>query len=275
MTHYLTTPLPKQFGPGAHVRLAHDPDGIALFFLHGFNGGASTTWTDFPGMLCRSPKVKNSDIYFLSYDSLRTRATISAALIRNLVGTIWSNPARFTNNFLVRSAARPATFKYRKCYFIAHSLGSVVARQAMIDGLSASPPDDWVSQARLVLFAPAHKGADVMTLAVECLAGIPAVGRYLASLAAIMRFKFPVLQDLEQHSATLVQLETVANKLMSSGCQQLKAMSVIWGEKDRVVVPLTFGQDPPPNVIRGKGHVSVCKPTTDDTRPFDLLEKTL
>jgi len=268
-THYLPRRLDPACGADAEAMFAVQPGGGAFVFIHGFNGRASGTWHDFPGMLPGRPACASADAYFFGYDSLRTPATVSAAILRAFLQRVWAQPVALANTVLDAAAHRPADYRYTSLTLVAHSLGSVVARQAMVNGLWNTPPDEWTCRARLVLFAPAHKGAKVQALAMECLSGLGWIGSVFGALA---KQRFQTLNDLEPGSATLQQLEQRVLALEARGVVSARANRVVWAEKDTVVNQLDFGSDPPAELVRGKGHVDVCKPDRSYLRPIEILE---
>ncbi|HET9767363.1 MAG TPA: alpha/beta fold hydrolase [Thermoanaerobaculia bacterium] len=272
VTHYAQMVLPAELGRASQARFAHAPAGTAIVFVHGFNGNSLETWNNFPALLCGRPSCVGCDLFFYGYDSLRTAATVSAALLRGFLQRLWNHPAALANALLDPAAARPDGLAYRRLILVAHSLGSVVARQAMIDGLRERPADAWAESSRLVLFAPAHKGADIMPLAVESLTGLPVIGAYLESVFPMLKYRYPVLTDLEPGSATLEQLERQARELLAAGRDQMRAARVVRGELDRIVRQLDFGDDPPAEVVVEKGHSDVCKPSLTYERPLTVVE---
>lgn len=271
-THYAPRKLAPSCGIDTEALYAVNPGGGALVFVHGFNGLATSTWRHFPGMLPGRPTCAGADAFFFGYDSLRTPATVSAALLREFLNHLWQDPAAIANAVLDPAVRRPSEFRYQKLTLVAHSLGSIVARQAMVNGMWQPPADAWTGSARLVLFAPAHKGAKVQALAMECLSGLGWLGSLFTGL---LKQRYQTLNDLEPGSLTLQELEQRVQSIDARGDLHIRASSVIWGQLDTVVQQVDFGNDPPPQVIVGKGHVDVCKPTVGYDRPLEILEAAL
>lgn len=220
-------------------------------------------------MLPGRSTCSTADAFFFGYDSLRTPATVSAAVLRVFLQQMWNDPVGLANSVLDPSARRPADFRYKRLTLVAHSLGSIVARQAMVNGLWVSPADEWTAGTSLVLFAPAHKGAKVQALAIECLSGLGWFGAVFGSLA---KMRFQTLNDLEPGSATLQLLEQRVKVLETNGATAIRAKLVVWAEKDNIVHQLDFGSDPPAELVLGKGHIDVCKPDRTYVRPLEILE---
>lgn len=97
-THYLPRRLDPACGADAEAMFAVQPGGGAFVFIHGFNGRASGTWHDFPGMLPGRPACASADAYFFGYDSLRTPATVSAAILRAFLQRVWAQPVDGTSS---------------------------------------------------------------------------------------------------------------------------------------------------------------------------------
>lgn len=272
-THYLPQRLPPVESLTPEGLFSTNPDGRLVVFVHGFNGSASATWLDFPGLFPRRPKFERADALFVGYDSLRTPATVSAAGLRQFMRRLWTAPSSIINAALDPDAARDSGFRYRKATLVAHSLGSIVARQAIVDGLRESPsPDEWATTSQLILFAPAHKGAKTLELAMECLAGLSWLG---ALVGPLLKMRYQTLSDLEQDSKTLEILEADAVKLHERGHAAACAQKVVWARNDHTVWALKFGVDPPAEVIENKGHTDVCKPSAAYLRPMEILEAAL
>lgn len=277
MSHYAPLSLQLDIARGTRIRFAHNPCGRVIVFVHGFKGNATDTWVDFPTMTPDRANCSGADLIFYQYDSLKTQPTITAGLLRKFIQSLWMDAAAISNATLPSAAHRPSRFRYEKLTLVAHSLGAVVTRLAMIDAIRARPmPDPWVCQTKLFLFAPAHKGAEITRLAVEGLSGLPVIGAYLNPLFSLFRQRYPVLRALVPGSTVLRELEERTIELLRApGGAPLRAAGVVWGQHDNVVENLVFGDDPPSEVILGKGHLDVCKPSREFTRPLELLESLL
>src|SRR5713226_7104842 len=79
-----------------------------------------------------------------------------------------TRPSVIVNGTLRPELHRKAEFQYGSVVVVAHSLGAVVARQALLD-LDEDRNPKWLNKISLVLFAPAHMGADVVPLGTEFL----------------------------------------------------------------------------------------------------------
>ena len=152
-------------------------------------------------------------------------------------------------------------FTYSKIIIVAHSLGAVVSRLALLEAHKNAAP--WAGMVELVLFAPAHSGADIVRLAGMALTGLP-VAMPAVQLVLVS------LQDLEPKSTTLVDLASDVTAALGKA-PYLRAKTVILAKRDGIVSPKTFGSDPTPIVIPGVGHMSVCKPQPPFLAPLDAV----
>lgn len=238
-----------------------------VIFVHGFGGDATGTWVDFPVLLSESPKGKNCDAIFYGYDGLRTRAVISALELLAAMDAICKYPVATVNTTLPLSAPkRDAAFEWDDILIVAHSLGAVVTRQMLV--FAHERGDAWAKKVRLLFFAPAHMGADVLKLAAEALTGLP------GWLPATAKYLYQVLQDLEPNSQMLQHLASEVQRVLPAA-PNLKARIVLAGN-DKVVSPVPFaGDHQPPDFIPNRSHTQVCKPSTAFLDPLQLVENFL
>jgi pimeloyl-ACP methyl ester carboxylesterase len=228
-THHLPTRIP--FGEQSEVLWALAPTRKAILFVHGFGGSATTTWVQFPSLLQRERSCHGHDLIFYGYDGLQTRARPSADLLIRLLDELFSNPTELLAKSLP-SAARPKQFKYKEIVIVAHSLGAVVSRIALVDAYSKRR--NWASKIKLVFFAPAHGGANILSLASLAMGVLR-----LAPVEALARFRFQVLHDLEENCQTLTELANQTRATIRRGARNLIARRVIYAGQDKVVNPIT------------------------------------
>jgi hypothetical protein len=190
-------------------------------------------------------------------------------LLHNFLDALCSNPGQVINSTLAPGAApRPAGFNYARITIVAHSLGAVVSRRALLYANDKKRP--WRQKVRLAFFAPAHMGSDIVGLYLGTLAiFIPRA----AGIGSALKIAYPVLIDLEVGSPTLTQLLADVAQATAKGKKNkfLLAQKVIRGTRDRVVWPLPFGADSVPDVLSGKGHTDICKPSSGFPDPLNLL----
>jgi hypothetical protein len=117
--------------------------------------------------------------------------------------------------------------------------------------------NEWRHRVELVLFAPAHMGADIMLLERE----VPR-GGFASIVALAVRYKAPILLDLVPECQTLrLLLDGTKEALDAGGEPSLIARRVIIGANDVVISPNQFASDPVPVRVPAMGHVAVCKPS--------------
>jgi pimeloyl-ACP methyl ester carboxylesterase len=232
-----------------------------LVFVHGFGGSATGTWQGMDNVLTADPSAQNTDIVFFGYSSLRAQPENSAGLLRGFLDDAAGHQRRWKG--LLREACPGETARaYDEVLIVAHSLGAPVARRAILDGLKTKAP--WASKARLVLFAPAHKGAFLIRLQKQ-LAGT--VGSVVATLLAFAKVRVLSLDALEPGSPFLETLLKDSEREFQKGSEDpIRARQVIFGYNDDVVMTGTFLEDPPADVWDNHGHSSVCRaPETSQT----------
>lgn len=274
--HYFPQNVTTSGNPGSLSSRAYwaiNPSGKLIVFVHGFRGDAVKTWIDFPGLLPANPNCAGSDIFYYGYDGAETRADNSAKLLYDFVDDLCFRPAGVINPTLPPGAPpRPANFAYNKITLVAHSLGAVVTRRALLYAHNDKPKRPWLPKVHLVLFAPAHLGSDIVRLYLGTLAiFVPRIG----AVENALKLAYPVLIDLEVGSPTLAQLVADVAQATNKGKKNgyLLAKAVIRGTRDRVVTPLPFGTDAAPTVLPGKGHRDVCKPSFLFPVPINELAK--
>lgn len=252
------------------VLFAAVPHRKAILFIHGFSGDATKTWSDFPLLMPGCAKCKGHDLFFYGYDGLRADMFASASLFRDFLDRLFSNTLQLVNDNLPAAAQRDATFGYDELMIVGHSLGAVIARQALVDATKLKSA--WTSRIKLVLYAPAHKGARVRELALETISSLPFV-KYFQGFA---RFASPLIDQLAPDSD---ELKALLNETLSACVNgrngHLIARMVVIAEYEKIVTNQTFGNDPPGVAIPDTSHTSVCKPKTGFLDPLTLLEGSL
>jgi pimeloyl-ACP methyl ester carboxylesterase len=192
-THYALRSLSRPVKPDRDVDVLFSiaPDGRALLFIHGFSGDAVKTWSEFDALLQTCPAFAARDIFFYGYDGLRAEMNASASIFRDFLDRMLVRGAALVSDSLPAGVERPYDFAYRECVIVAHSLGAVIARRALLDATRMNAM--WLSRIKLVLYAPAHKGASIAKLAVEASTSFP----FLSLFGAGARFKSPLIDQLD------------------------------------------------------------------------------
>lgn len=276
-THYLPASLPGRFGLGTTVYWSYRPAQSLLVFVHGFGGDATSTWRGFPGFLTSDPQLASTDVIFYGYNAKTDAANPSALAFLAFLELVLASPTAFMKDILGESSRNPNQ-EYQRIVVVAHSLGAVVIRRALLWAAQKAHP--WVQRIRMVLFAPAHNGAYAAVLASNFLTGDS--GWFLAKvLGHAALYKVPLLQDLQPGSVILTSLlNDTRAALAAVGAAaapptHLAAEAVVWAQDDRVVINAPFERDRIPELFNGKDHLSVCKPSPDFRGPMDVVLRAL
>jgi pimeloyl-ACP methyl ester carboxylesterase len=267
-THYRSD-LQCEDGKGI-AYWAIEPEGKALVFVHGFGGDPSETWMQFDSMLEGEQACRGYDILYYGYNSLRRQVRPSGLLFRQFLEAL--DPIAVANRSIGETVRRnPLT--YDRIILVAHSMGAVVSRIALISAYRENRP--WLSHTKLILFAPAHRGARIQTLAMEALSGIRWWGGLLGLIGAL-RISYPPLKDLEPGSEVLLKMLSDTDEAVASpGGTCLLATKVLHGVEDNVIVQASFSKDPEETVIARKGHRTICKPASDFLQPVGAVLEVL
>src|SRR4051812_46296137 len=124
-THHVGKKLP--FGIKSEVQWALHPSGKAFVFVHGFGGGAVTTWVQFPTLLQSERGYSGYDHFFYGYDALRKRARPSADSLVQFLDRLFTDPVGLFSE-TTTTFVRSPTLQYDAVVVVAHSLGAVVSR---------------------------------------------------------------------------------------------------------------------------------------------------
>jgi pimeloyl-ACP methyl ester carboxylesterase len=270
--HHLSTVLDERYGRSTRaIWSSAQPDSV-IIFIHGFAGDSNTTWLKFPSLLPTLPETSLTDFVYYGYDGKRTYANNSAIEFFDFLNSLLLDPARISNESLPKGAEkRKRFFRYRRVIIVAHSLGAVVARLALLraHAIHFDQQDiiPWLSTVRLVLFAPAHKGAKAAFLAGFLLSG----GNFIFKCVTVgVRYMFPLIDEMVPNSPVLADLTKRTEALLVKRKQaeqtfpdnHLVAFQVIWAGNERVVENIQFCDDPQPDMFRYQNHKTVCKPDT-------------
>jgi pimeloyl-ACP methyl ester carboxylesterase len=251
--HYISGDLGKPKKKRAYWAVR--PTGTAVIFVHGLMGEAVGTWSNFEGLLLKSGKCQGCDLIFYKYNSTDAQVHSNSALLYEYLDELLTTPAAIVNKDAILGERRAPDFKYKKVILVAHSLGSIICRQALLEANTAK--DDWREYIELVLFAPAHLGAMNIEDFVTEIASIFRAKWVVAGA----KVRWPVLKDLRKGSDLLTELASGTQKAVVGGkADFLRAKKVVFGEFDRVVFVDNFCGDARLKVFAGKDHRSVCKP---------------
>lgn len=273
--HHLPVELPQQYGRRSRAYWAVAHASRAVIFVHGFNGDPVSTWPRFPALLTTTKDSADCDIVFFGYDGLRAQSNTSAGLLAGFLSRYLRGPGHLLAQTRPGTARR-ANFAYERIVVVAHSLGAVVTRLALLQLHAAPKPPQWLSRVRLVFMAPAHNGAYAALLA-----GLVLSGKALSLpglVASLVKYQYPLLQELEPGSVILKDLHARTKQALKKvpapgdGGDYLRAHRVVWAENELVVLNKQFLEDLQPTVNAiGKSHTAVCKPDTRADTSFATL----
>ncbi|MFN7932962.1 MAG: hypothetical protein U0R19_06515 [Bryobacteraceae bacterium] len=174
------------------------------------------------------------------------------------------------NAVLPDGLQRPGKFRYQSVLVVAHSLGAVITKQALVFAYRQKMP--WLRMVRMALFAPAHMGAEVARLAAEAAALNP-----IASMLGLtFRFVSPLVDQLNPDKSTVLPAlrKEIEDARKKGGNPALSASKVFIATRENIVKNDLFPYDPVPQAIDGT-HTSICKPDSITHRAFaeigDLL----
>jgi len=259
----------RKWGEETYVNWATDPIYKAVIFVHGFNGSSMETFGGFNYEFRYRDEYQGRDVFFFGYDSLYDQISNSALSFLDFLKAIHDDlPDVVKNSGLNITRDK----KYSEIVVICHSLGAVVARIAFNEGFDAGDVAI-LNKCKLILFAPAHKGAR------------KSIGRLIA-FPPYLRVFGPLIHHFVLTLDQLLEPKTVIEK-MEKRCEEIITVdnvrtftipkSVIWANPERVVVNVKFGKDPKASQFKNKriNHVKVCKPSKRFTDPLEEVAKVL
>ncbi len=241
---------------------------VAIIYIHGWTGDAIGTWARF--LTLWPSKWEGCDHIFYGYDSSRSQADEHAGYFREFLKTFLSNPSSMINSsnafFGPRRDLylRPDDFSYKQVVIVAHSLGALVARRALLD--SRMP------RTQFVLFAPAHNGspwAKQSQTPGSCLAK--------AIINGVSVFAIPSVLSLDPDCKFLRTLESDTNEAFVNGQREpIVASRTVFPQREYVVISGPFGKDfAREKPFTGHNHMNICKPKDGWLDPIDLVLKVL
>ena len=247
MSH--TPPIFIKYGKNSSAFLTLDNPTNLVIFVHGFNGNATGTWDEFPSIIRNNNDFVNSDVIFYGYESLKGQANNNAVKFYNFLKSVTENSPNklgFTRENIDKE------FTYERIIIVAHSLGAIIIRRALL--YAKSENKNWLDKCRMVLFAPAHRGARVQKI----VASFPVIGQIIAGLGLFVK---PILDDLRPDSQTILNLIADSqNHLNQNQGGFTIAHSVVWANNEIIVHNDTFCDDPVASIIDHKSHTYGCKP---------------
>ena len=264
-----------------------DPDtvGRATIFVHGFNGSADKTWTDFLSLVDKeeasSQWWERSDLYFLDYQwaSVFSQPVKNTLNLYSFIRQIFPRPSKALP---AANPFRDANFQYHELVLVGHSQGGLLIRKAILEAAQKDkrigdfmresryrkvpePECSGLLSAKLRLFAPALGGEMLSGLfGIAC--SLPVVADFLA-VSAARKGMNPVSASVTE---TRRQTDRYAELLTLEGFRA----HIVWAEKDQIVNEEKYVEDLQcPNFPPGSNHSSLCKPSLSYTLPLNFVEK--
>lgn len=265
------TALHNRTGRRSIVMLSRKPTKKLLLFVHGFNGSPYSTWDNFAGYIPTRQEFSGHDVIFYNYDSKNVQTTVSGITFCDFLHEITKVANPFEKAFRGTGLQRSEDFRYEEIVLVGHSLGSIVLRHALIHSDTAEKYW-WANISKLILFAPAHKGA----IAVKPL--LELFYPWFAPLASLVRIKIPTIDDVDLGSptCTIHGLLAKSEKLEQANKSNLvKSKVVIWAETEKIVKNEIFHIDPPGVIFYKKRHTTLCSPYMKFLEPVDIIAQNL
>ena len=237
-----------------------------IVFIHGFNGSPLKTWNEFPSLVNTHSAFEVCDMAFYDYDSKGIQAAASGINLAHFITRISSRNERLSIDDIQYGAY--SNYKYDKILFVAHSLGAIVTRRAMIYAYEKHLP--WVQSASMFFFAPAHKGAIAILPIMQMFFPGP-----LQIIAGFLRFKIPTINDVDMKlpDCSLLDLFAQTQRLYEEKVSEnvFIANAIIWAENEKIVKNEKFFLDPPADLINKKSHTNICNPNKKYILPLELI----
>ncbi|MDX6191639.1 alpha/beta hydrolase [Flavobacterium sp. Fl-318] len=233
-----------------------------IVFIHGFGGTSIGTWNNFPTYITSEEEFAKSDIIFYGYDTFKGQAGDHSGELFKFLNLV-ENPV--ANHILPIAQGLPER-NYNGIILVAHSLGAILTRQALIFAINENKT--WADKVTLALFAPAHHGANIINLAMQALPGLTGL------LGIFAKLRYPILNDLDNTEEGIIHYikERTHEFQNQNKGDCTKAKLVVYAKGDKVVRNIPYLNDIAPIVLAETSHVSVCKPKSGFIEPLDLLK---
>ena len=259
----------RDFAPMAYV--AHAEPKRLIVLLHGFLGSAGGTWRGMESFDAEDDFWRSADLLFVGYDSFRESIKGVADRLRRRIPDFYPTPSNYLRPEPWGAlATRPDLLEYEELIIVAHSLGGLVARKALLDELSgwSSAPEETrprrpaLLDAQLRLFSPASAGyrpAGMMTILDQIESGL-----------GVMRFSAAYL-DLQQDSEFVRSTRAASERLSEDKHGAALRARTLWANPENVVNTVDYDSDLYSQSADGRNHRTVCKPTVKYSLPWTFI----
>lgn len=217
----------------------------------------------------------DSDLLFVGYDSKRDGIKGVADRLRRNLPRFYPEPHQPAMSFNgVISARSDISSPYKELIVVAHSLGGLIVRHALVDDahewikLGRTDPKPLLLDSAVRLFSPASagfRGAGILGAA-RASGFWPALEMYLRRSSAYtdMQPGSTMLTDTRARTERLVDEEPDTEALVAS---------ILWASPDQVVIEGKYDSDVISRSVEGQSHKSVCKPHIGYPVPWEFVEK--
>jgi pimeloyl-ACP methyl ester carboxylesterase len=257
----------------------------AVVFVHGFNGSARSTWTDFVSLIDSVEERswwERSDVFFFHYRmaSVFRQVSRNATTLLDFLEQIF--PAPPPELFQSYSVSLRSQQRYRYLTLVGHSEGGLLLRKAIVEAAGyddrleeyrvsatrstdAEPAAEGILVAELRLFAPAI-GGEALTGLRGVLANSPVISPFLTVSAA----KTSMAPASSPVNITRAQTEHYS-KFLRMPCFRAH---ILWADNDSIILAEKYLRDRAcRNISPLTNHVSVCKPSLLYLLPVHFVER--
>jgi len=282
--------IPKSipgFAPSYALLSESEHVDTAVIFVHGFGGSATGTWRNFQGLVeeysSEYPWWNAWDLFFYSYESLKTPIGVNAHRLRSFLKDVLSSSN--LREIKPIDGAQPTftwgSSDYQILFCVGHSEGAVVIRRMILDrlnearegvegihdgpitNLGSGRAGDLLMNASMRFFAPACLGTNFSSWF--------GFGMSFSTLISALAASSLVRNELLPESPILKQIQS-ETETAHKGFPSMRALTakVLFGDRDQVVYTGAYNCD---GVFyeRGQDHFSICKPKYIYRRPLEFV----
>lgn len=211
-----------------------------ILFVHGLGGTASGTWADFPKYIKADPALADYEVGFFEYPT---------ALVNFKVWKKYPKIQMLAD--ALRTLIDNRYAEHRPIILVAHSLGGLIARSYLVDGIMSDVP---LRVSKLLLYA------------------VPNTGTGLSRIAKKISWRHPQLRQLCKGSDLITDLNRAWERL---NVTDKVVIRYVVADNDNVVDE-TSAKAFPGNadiaVLLGHDHRSCVKPTSAEDLVFEILK---
>ena len=219
----------------------------AVVFVHGFNGSAHSTWTDFVGLIdtdsITSGWWNTVDLYFFDYhkQSVFEQVARNTVTLAEFIEFIWPVPSE-SLTALFEEVLR-IDFSYEEITLVGHSEGGLLVRKVILEAArydirlenyrllhdrrgSLEPQPEGILKADLRLFAPAIAGEAISGI-LGILGSLPIVSNFVRGSSA--------KQSLASESVSVSAARKATEEYTEYLTMNCFRAHILWADHDSVV----------------------------------------